>query len=148
MGGDVDAYVIGIGWHIFDHFSFMANYAKVDPEDDDDIDLYSLSVEYLWLFANGNAFKTEVGYSFEDLDETDNLDNYSLSGTYYINRNIGLGARYSSSKTSNNKVDNWGILAEWFVNEKTVFSERYSDTSSNDSDAESDTIVVTVLMRF
>ena len=143
---EIDTYSIGAGKYIFENTAVILSYAETDVEDGGDTDGYNVAVEQLWLLSQG-GIKVDASYGFVNVDDADDIDVYSLGGTYYINSNLGLGASYSNLDSSGDELEQWSLGAEWFINEQVAVSLAYSESEVDDTDFEIDTVAITIRIR-
>lgn len=151
---DIDYYSVGLGYYITDTTTIVGTYRTSDVEDSDDIDAgdideWNIGLEHLWLLgSDGSAFKLEGNYGWIDVDDGDDIDSWNIGGTWYINRNLGIGANYSRFDNFGIEADTYGLGVEWFVTEKIGLSALYSYEEVDDTDVEVNAFAVAAEVRF
>lgn len=154
---DIDSYSLGFGAYVTDTTTVVFTYSTNDVDESDDIDpgdvdQYNLAVEHLWHLSNG-AIKLRGSYGFIDVDENeindgDDIDSWNIGGTWYVNNNLGFGLDYSRFDNFGIEEDTYGATAEWFINEQVGLSLGLAHSEIDDTDVESDSIVLGARVRF
>ncbi|MAT93672.1 MAG: hypothetical protein CME59_13825 [Halioglobus sp.] len=155
---DIDYFRIGFGAYLTDTTTVVLSYRTSDVDESDevdagDIDAYELAVEHLWHLDGDAAIKVEGSYGLidvgdNDVNDGDDIDSWNIGGTWYINRNLGFGLAYSRFDNFGIEEDTYGVSAEWFVNEDIGLSLGYAHSEVDDTDVESDAVVLGAELRF
>lgn len=154
---DIDEYSFGFGAYVTDNTTVVLTYRTTDIDesneiDPGDIDAYEIAVEHLWELSSG-AIKLNGQYGLIDVDETDindgdDIDSWNIGGTWYVNNNLGFGVNYSRFDNFGFEEDTYGIGAEWFVTDTIGLSLDYAHSEVDDTDVESDAVLLGAEVRF
>lgn len=154
---DIDYYSVGFGAYLTDTTTVIFTYRTSDIDetnsvDAGDIDAYELAVEHLWHLSSG-AIKVNGQYGFIDVDDSnindgDDIDTWEIGSTWYVNNTLGFGVSFSRFDNFGLEEDTYGIGAEWFVTEGIGLSLRYAHSEIDDTDVESDAVVLGGEFRF
>lgn len=151
---DIDRFRIGLGYYITDTTTIVATYGTSDVDDSDtidagDIDQWTIGGEHLWLLGNdGAGVKIEASYGWIEVDNSDDIDTFNLAGTWYISREIGIGANYGRFDNFGREADRYGLTAEWFVTEGIGLSAAFTHEELDDLDVEVDAFEIGAELRF
>ena len=141
---DIDTYTIGAGKYILENTAVILSYSNIDSDD-----AYQLDLEHMWLLEQGGIkLDAEVGRVVDAGFQSDDLDFWGLSSTYYVNDRLGFGADYGQEESGASELDSWSLFAEWFVTEQVALSLAYAEQEDNDIDFESDAVMFTADVRF
>lgn len=146
-GADSDGYTLRGGKYIADNTTLVFGWTYTEDDDNAESDEYSLQLEHLQQFAQG-ALKVEAAVGLVDSNFTDDVDLYSLGGTYYINNNLGFGAEFARLDSNVVELDQWTLFSELWVTEQVSVTLAYTEVEEDDSDSESDAIILAVTGRF
>ena len=144
---EIDIYNIGIGKYITDNTSLIITYSKADLDNGGDTDGWSAGLEHFWDLSSG-GIKLEGNAGYVNVDDGDDIDIYNLAGTWYINDNLGFGARFGKFDGGGAEADKYSIFSEWFINRHIAVSAAYEYTDFDDSDVENKAIIVGARYRF
>lgn len=144
---DSDSYTLRGGKYIADNTTLILGWTYSEDDGNRESDAYSVEMEHLQMLGQG-ALKIEGGYALVEANFTDDVDVYSVAGTYYVNNNLGFGGGYSLADGNNSEVDTWKLFSEWWMNEQVAFSVGYIGVEEEDANIESDSIVFSVTGRF
>lgn len=154
---DIDQYSIGFGAYLTDTTTVILTYRTSDVDetneiDPGDVDAYQLAVEHLWELDSG-AIKLNGSYGLINVDDSeindgDDIDSWDIGGTWYVNNSLGFGASFSRFDNFGIEEDTYGVGAEWFINEQIGLSLRYAHSEVDDTDVESDAVLLGAEVRF
>lgn len=144
---DGDVWNVGVGKYIAENTTLTLNYLQGEA-DDMDVDAYGLNLEHLFLLANDQALRLDVGYTQADPDDADEIDLWNLGATFYFNRNISVNANYSLADSNEVELENWSIGAEWFINNQVAVSLSYLEAEEDENNLEADGFVISGRFRF
>lgn len=83
-----------------------------------------------------------------DISDGDDIDTWKIGGTWYVNKNLGFGLDFSRFDNFGIEEDTYGASAEWFVNEDIGLSLSYAHSEIDDTDVESDAVILGAELRF
>ena len=91
-----------------------------------------------------------VSYRTSDIDENDGdeIDSWNIGGTWYLNQRTGIGLDFSRFDNLGIEEDIYDISAVWFVTEGIGLSLSDTQSETDDTDVESDAIVLGAELRF
>ena len=72
----------------------------------------------------------------------------NVGGTWYVNKNLGFGLNYSRFDNFGIEEDTYGASAQWFVTDGIGLSLSYAHSEIDDTDVESDSVVLGAELRF
>ena len=155
---DIDFYRIGFGAYITDNTTVVLSYRTSDVDetndiDPGDIDAYSIDVKHLWHLSGDGAITLEGSYGLIEVDDNnindgDDIDSWNIGGTWYVNKNLGFSADFSRFDNFGIEEDTYGVGAEWFVTEGIGLSLIYAHSEIDNTDIESDAVVIAAELRF
>ena len=143
---EIDTYTIGIGKYITDNTSLVITYADADLDEGGDTDGWSAGLEHFWRLSSG-GIKLEGNAGYVNVDDGDDIDIYNLAGTWYINDNLGFGARYGKFDGGAAEADKYSIFSEWFITRQFAVSLAYDYSELDDTDVENEAIVLGARVR-
>jgi hypothetical protein len=153
---DIDTYSLGFGAYLTDNTTAVFTYRTTDVDetnaiDPGDIDAYEIAVEHLWHLSSG-AIKLDGSYGLINVDDNninggDDIDTWSIGGTWYVNNTLGFGVDFSRFDNFGIEEDTYGLGAEWFVSDRVGLSLRYAHSEVDDTDVESDAVLLGVEIR-
>ena len=122
----------------------------IDPGD---IDAYSIDLKHLWHLSGDGAIALEGHYGLidvedNDINDGDDIDTWSVGGMWYVNNNLGFGLDFSRFDNFGIEEDTYGANAEWFINEQIGLSLSYAHSEIDDTDVESDAVILGAEIRF
>jgi hypothetical protein len=145
---DIDTWTLGFGAYLTDTTTVVATFGNVDVDEGGDSDFYELSVRHLWNLSGGGAIALEGNYGSVDVDDADDVDVFNVEGVWYINKNLGIGARYGSFDSGGVETDDYAIFTEWFFTENFAVSAEYEYSEVDDTDIEIDSFFIGGRFRF
>lgn len=145
---DIDTYTLGFGAYLTDTTTVVATFGNTDVDEGGDTDFYELSVKHLWNLSNDGAIALEGNYGSVDVDDADDVDVFNVAGTWYVNNNLGFGARFGSFDAGGAEADAYAVFTEWFVTEQIAVSAEYEYSEVDDTDIEIDSFVIGARFRF
>jgi hypothetical protein len=144
---DVDTYTLGFGAYLTDTTTVVATFGNTDVDEGGDTDFYELSVKHLWNLSSG-AIALEGNYGSVDVDDGDDVDIFNVAGTWYIDNNLGFGARYGRFDNFGVEIDAYAVFSEWFVSEQFALSAEYEYSEVDGTDVEVDSFAIGARYRF
>jgi opacity protein-like surface antigen len=144
---EIDTYTIGIGKYITDNTSLVITYADADLDEGGDTDGWSAGLEHFWRLSSG-GIKLEGNAGYVNVDDGDDIDIYNLAGTWYINDDLGFGARYGKIDGGGAEADNYSVFSEWFITRQFAVSLAYDYTDFDDSDVDNNAFTIGARYRF
>lgn len=155
---DIDYYSVGFGAYITDNTTVVVSYRTSDIDetndiDPGDIDAYSIDLKHLWHLSGDSAISVEGSYGLIDVEDNnindgDDIDSWKIGGTWYVNRSLGFGLDFSRFDNFGIEEDTYGASAEWFVREDIGLLLSYAHSEIDDTDVESDAIILGAELRF
>lgn len=155
---DIDFYRLGFGAYITDTTTLIVSYRTSDVDetseiDPGDIDAYSIDLRHLWHLSGDGAVVVEGHYGLVDVEDNnindgDDIDTWSIGGTWYINSMLGFGANFSRFDNFGIELDTYGVGAEWFVADNIGLSLDYNYSEIDDTDVEINAVVLAGELRF
>jgi len=155
---DIDFYRFGFGAYITDNTTIVLSYRTSDVDetndiDPGDIDAYSIDLKHLWHLSGDSAITVEGSYGLIDVEDNeindgDDIDTWKIGGTWYVNKNLGFGLDFSRFDNFGIEEDTYGASAEWFVTEGIGLSLSYAHSEIDDTDVESDAVILGAELRF
>lgn len=155
---DIDFYRFGFGAYITDNTTIVLSYRTSDVDetndiDPGDIDAYSIDLKHLWHLSGDSAIALKGSYGLIDVEDNeindgDDIDTWKIGGTWYVNKNLGFGLDFSRFDNFGIEEDTYGAMAEWFVTETIGLSLNYAHSEIDDTDVESDAVILSAEMRF
>jgi hypothetical protein len=154
---DINAGTVGFGKYLFENTTLVASYTYIDIEAetddgvelfDSDYDAYRLDVDHLFQFGDNGGLKLHAAYGLVDLDDNDDIDIYELDATWYICRNLGIGAAIRNTEQDGQEIEEYGVSGEYFINEQVAFSVSYFEGEFDDTNFETDSFMVGITARF
>jgi hypothetical protein len=128
---EIDIYNIGIGNYITENTTLVLNYENVGVNNGGDTDGYSLDLEHVWLLSHG-AIKANASYGVVTVKERDDIDVYTVGGTWYLNNNLGFGANYQNTSENGYEIEGYSVFSEWFINESFAVNLAYEEAQPDD----------------
>jgi len=144
---EIDTYTIGIGKYITDNTSLVITYADADLDEGGDTDGWSAGLEHFWRLSSG-GIKLEGNAGYVNVDDGDDIDIYNLAGTWYINDNLGFGARYGKFDGGAAEADKYSIFSEWFITRQFAVSLAYDYSELDDTDVDNNAFTIGARYRF
>jgi hypothetical protein len=144
---DIETFSIGAGKYIAENTALVVSYANTEDDFDVDSDAYGVNLEHLWSLEQG-AIKLDAGYTFVDPDQGDEVNVFSVDGTYYVNNSLGFGVSYALADSDDTDLEDWSLYSEWFINEQVAVSLAYTESEDDKTGVESDAIVISARVRF
>ena len=154
---DIDYYSFGFGAYLTDSTTVVLTYRTSDVDESDevdagDIDEYRIAVEHLWGLDSG-AIKLRGSYGWIDVDDNDindgdDIDSWNIGGTWYVSESLGFGLDYNRFDNFGLEEDTYGASAEWFVTENIGLTLAYEHSEIDDTDIESDAVILSGEFRF
>jgi len=150
-------YSLSIGYYVqqytsinFDHDNNESEFSNSSPTIENETN--TISAKTLLLQNNGTAIQLFASYSKREDDDGDQFKTTRLSGGYYFNQKLGLGASLSKDSTPYSSLDSTrtGINLSYFINPQLYLSAHYSQTSydSSTTNNDSDSMQFDVAYRF
>ena len=107
----------------------------------------------MWHLSGDGAITLEGSYGLidvedNDINDGDDIDTWKIGGTWYVNKNLGFGLDFSRFDNFGIEEDTYGASAEWFVTEGIGLSLSYAHSEIDDTDVESDAVVIAAELRF
>ena len=147
VDAEIDTYTIGAGKYLGENTTLLANYWNGDVDDGGDTDGASVGLEHFWALSSG-GIKLEGNYGFVNVDDADDIDIYNLTGTWYVNNNLGFGAGYGNFDAGGFEAEQYTAFAEWFVTKGIAANLEYVHQELDDTDFEVDSIALGVRLRY
>jgi Putative general bacterial porin len=149
---DIDVFTVGFGAYVTDTTTIVASYTTTDVDESDDLDpgdtdAYTLEVVHIAELSSGDL-KLEGSYGLIDVDNADDIDAFSLGATWYLSDNLGLGVSYGRFDDYGYEVDAYGAMAEWFVTEQVGLSLSLEHSELDNTDVETDSVLLGARIRF
>jgi hypothetical protein len=152
---EIDYYNIGIGKYVTPNTTVVVDYQRIDVNNGNDTNAYSLDVEHFFAFSSG-GLKVAADGGKTVVSGADDVESWGLGGTWYLNNNLGFGAGYARESQNGYEVDTWVVNAEWFITENFAVDLAYAQTDPDTIDlgnndrleTELDTISLNALFRF
>lgn len=155
---DIDFYRFGFGAYLTDTTTVVLSYRTSDVDetndiDPGDIDAYSIDLKHLWHLSDESAIVVEASYGYINVEDNrindgDDIDTWNVKGTWYVKRNLGFNLGFSRFDNFGIEEDTYGAGAEWFVTEKIGLSLDYAHSEIDDTDVESDAVILGAKIRF
>jgi len=153
---EIDIFTAGVGKYLWENTTFVVSYIYTDVsvdadgfgDFDGDVDSYRADLDHLWTFDNGGGFKLHAAYGFVNVEDRDDIDIYELDGTWYICRNLGIGAGYRNTDDDGLELEEYGVSAEYFITPSVAVTLAYNEGEIEDTDIETDSYLVGVTARF
>jgi len=150
---EIDTFSIGAGKYIWDTTTLVFTYSNSEPDEGSDVDIYRVDVDHLWIFGNESGLKLHGAYAFEDVDEDDfaegdDIDVYEFDATWYVLRNLGLGAGYRHTDDDVDEFEEYFFEAEYFISDDVAVGLAYTEGEFDDSGVEVDSWAFTARARF
>lgn len=147
---------IGFGKYLFENTTLSVSYIYTDVEVDvdggstfeGDVDSYRADVDHLFQWGDGAGLKVHAAYGFVDVENNDDIDIYEIDGTWYICRDLGIGAAYRLTDDDGLELEEYGVSAEYFITEQVAVTVSYFEGEIDDADLETDSFLVGVRARF
>lgn len=154
---DIDYYRVGFGAYLTPTTTAVFRYRTSDVDetndiDAGDIDAYEIALEHYWRLSTG-GIKLDGSYGWIDVDDNnindgDDIDSWNVGATWYVNDNLGFGANYGRFDNFGLEEDTYSALAEWFVTENIGLTLRYTYSEIDDTDVDSDAVLLGGEFRF
>jgi hypothetical protein len=148
VNAEVDQFRLSAGYYLTDTTTIIVDYLDSDVDDGgsfpegvveaSDTDGWNARVEHFWSFSGQGGLKLEGNYGFINVDDADDVDLWGLGATWYITRDIGIGATYENTDYGILESDDYGLFAEWFVTRNIAVNLAYSHREPDDFDIDSD----------
>lgn len=145
---DIDTYTLGFGAYLTDTTTVVATFGNVDVDEGGDTDFYELSLKHLWSLSNDGAIALEGNYGSADVDDGDDVDVFNVAATWYVNNELGFGARYGNFDAGGVEADGYAVFTEWFVTEQIAVSAEYDYSELDDTDVEIESFIIGATFRF
>jgi len=155
---DVDYFRVGFGAYITETTTVVVSYRTSDIDESDDveagdIDAYGIDLRHLWHLGGDAAIVLEGHYGLIDVDDNnindgDDIDSWNIGGTWYINNSLGFSAAYNRFDNFGLEQDTYSVGAEWFVTEGIALSLDYAHSEVDDTEVESDAVILGAELRF
>jgi hypothetical protein len=129
----VDTWNVGVGKYITEHTTLVLdyNYQSLNNGNGSGVDYYGGKVESFFPMGDGGLMASaKFGRSY--VSNREDVDTYGISGTYYLNSNIGLSANWDQSEQGGFEVNTYGASAEWFISESFAVTLKYQDRVADD----------------
>lgn len=146
-GADSDAYTLRGGKYIAENTTVIFGWTYTEDDNNAESDEYSLQFAHLQQLSQG-ALKLEAAVGLVESNFADDVDLYSIGGTYYVNNTLGFGGEFSRLDSNEAEVNQWTVFSELWVTEQVGITLAYTEVEEDDSDAESDAIILAVVGRF
>ncbi len=149
---ELDTYRVGVGKYLTASTTLVVSYINADLEIDDlgsdDTDGFNAGLEHFWGFDNAGGIKLEGNYGYINVDDGDDIDIYNVTGTWYINNDLGIGAGYGNIDDGGGEAEEIKVFAEWFFTPKFAVNLEYNEREIDDTDIESEAIMIGARLRF
>ena len=145
---DIDTYTLGFGAYVTDTTTVVATFGNIDVDEGGDTDFYELSVKHLWALSNDGSIVLEGNYGSVDVDDGDDVDVFNVGATWYVNNNLGFGARYGDFDAGGAEAEGFAVFSEWFINEQIAVSAAYDYSELDNTDVEIESFVIGARFRF
>lgn len=147
LDAEIDTYTIGAGKYLGQNTSVVLEYWNGDADEGGDTDGGSIGLEHFWALTSG-GIKLEGNYGFVNVDDADDIDIYNVTGTWYVNQNLGFGGAYGNFDAGGAEVDRYRAFAEWFIIKGIAANLEYVHDDFDISDLERDSITLGVRLRY
>ena len=107
FSNDTTTYGAEVGYFFAPGLLVAAGLKGYDNDNNDGTDP-TLRAKYVTTLSSGNDINLEAGAAFGDLDE------YSISGDYYLDKTLSVGVDYYDNDLA--EESEWGIKARKFIN--------------------------------
>lgn len=107
-GFDVDSYRLGAGMMLSKNTRLSANWERIEPATDPNVDMFTIAAKHLMALENGRAINLEADIGAADDGDTHFA--YRLQADYYPVPELGLGLRYSGIGSD----DQYGLGSRYF----------------------------------
>jgi len=144
---EIDTYTIGIGKYITDNTSLIITYADADLDNGGDTDGWNAGLEHFWDLSSG-GIKLEGNVGYVNVDNGDDIDVYNLAGTWYVNDDLGFGARFGTVDGGHDEAYRYSIFSEWFITRSIAVSAAYDYTDFDNSDVDNNAFTIGGRYRF
>jgi opacity protein-like surface antigen len=130
---NIDLYNIGIGKYLTPNTTLVVSYNSANISNGGDTDGYDATLEHFFTFSNG-GLKVDASAGKVVIGGADDVDLYSVGGTWYLNNNIGFGAGYDNVSRNGNEINGFNVGADWFITESFAMDLTYRQLNFDDID--------------
>jgi hypothetical protein len=128
---EIDVYNIGIGNYVTPNTTIVVNYESINVNNGGETDGYSLDVSHFFAFSHG-GLKADASIGKVIVSDADDIDVYTVGGTWYLNNNLGFGANYQNTSDNGYEINGYSVFTEWFVNENFAVNLAYEEAQPDD----------------
>jgi Putative general bacterial porin len=128
---NIDVYNIGIGKYLTPNTTLVANYETATINNGGDSDGYDVTLEHFFAFSNG-GLKVGASGGKQVVSDADDVELWSVGGTWYLNNNLGFGAGYQSASQDGFEVQGFNVSADWFITESFGVDLTYGQVDFDD----------------
>jgi len=130
---NVDIYHVGIGKYLTPNTTLVVDYQSLNVSNGGDTDGYSVDLSHFFAFSHG-GLKVDAGAGKVVISNADDVDVYTLDGTWYLTNNLGFGAGYQNTSQDGYEVNSWNVNANWFITESFAMDLSYGQDDFDDID--------------
>ncbi|MEZ5501251.1 MAG: hypothetical protein R3E50_00865 [Halioglobus sp.] len=128
---NINVYDVGIGKYLTPNTTLVVTYESINVNNGGDTDGYDVSLDHFFAFSHG-GLKVNASGGKVVVSNADDIDVYSVGGTWYLNNNLGFGASYENTSQNGYEVDGYAVNANWFITEAFAMDLAYGQTNYDD----------------
>jgi len=155
---DIDTYTLGFGAYISPHTEVIFSYRNSDIDDSDapevgelgfaNIDAYGIDFQHHWELSHDGTFVLSAGYARIDVEDGEDIDSWRVGSNWFVNRTLGFGVEFSRDDNSGAQQDTYSAGVNWFVTDTIGLVLAYVYSEIDNTDIESDQILLGAELRF